>query len=92
MCHLYSTQGGTNQWDVEVVTEAAEAISITEAVEVVDTQYRTSYNCYSSRTDRSRVRLRDQSSTVRYVRESIRGIKMILMVRQNQTPVTLKQL
>lgn len=54
---------------MEVVTEVA--ISITEAVEVVDTQYRTSYNCYSSRTD--------QSSTVRYVRESIRGIKMILI-------------
>lgn len=38
---------------LEVITEVAEAISITEAVEVVDTQYRTSYNCYSSRTDRS---------------------------------------
>lgn len=39
---IYSTQGGTNQWDVvaeevEVVTEVVEAISITEAVEVVDT-------------------------------------------------------
>lgn len=35
---------------LEVVTEVVEAISITEAVEVVDTQYRTSYNCYSSKT------------------------------------------
>lgn len=52
---------------LEVVTEVVEAISITEAVEVVDapariiaqcTELLTSYNCYSSRTDRS--------STVRY--------------------------
>lgn len=41
---------------MEVVTEVVEAISITEAVEVVDTQYRTSYNCYSSRTDRSKTK------------------------------------
>lgn len=74
---------------MEVVTEAVEVM---DTLAVVDAQYRTSYNCYSSRTDRSRVRLRDQSSTVRYAQKSIRGIKMILTVRQNQTPVTLKQL
>ena len=38
-------KGGTNQWDV-----------VAEEVEVVDAQYRTSYNCYSSRTDRGKTK------------------------------------